>query len=459
LKDAAKFKKHVRISLFIFIALFAILMIYLGYAVINYGEKWFATPYNSRLQNAASTVKAGTITDVNGVKLAWTDGSDRKYSDDKETRLAVAHAVGDNKGKSMGAETLFAKHLYGFDKDIVDRVGDVLHGSDKVGSDITLTIDSKLSKYIYEKMDGRRGSVVVMNYKTGAIKAMVNLPSFDPYKLSDKDIEDTSLVNRATMGLYPPGSTMKVMTAAAALSEGLDFEYDCKGKVVIAGQTISCSDGAHGHMDLKKALAESCNVYFAELTLKLGAAKMASTASQFGYNEDFNFNDVALSTSKYETSDNEGDLAWSGIGQYNDLITPLQNAMIAGAVANGGVMMEPKLLERAVSGKSVTYKMAPTEYRQIMSSSIASTLTEYMRGVVTGGTGTAANISGVKVCGKTGTAEYMEDGEKKSHAWFIGFIDDEDTPYCISVILEGAGSGGRNAAPLAGAVFKKILED
>lgn len=455
MKGSAGYRRNIKISLGIFLALFAVLICYLGYAVTTYGEKWFATPYNTRLQNAAGIVRAGTIYDRNGEKLAWTEDGKRNYSSDRSLRRAVSHVVGDNLGKSIGAETMFAKYLLGFEKNVADRLAGALAGDDKRGSDITLTIDADLSDHIYDELNNYSGAVAVINYKTGEIIALVSSPNFDPTKLSNEDIEDTSLVNRATMGKYPPGSTMKILTAACAIENNIDFEYECTGSTIINGQKVSCPGGeAHGKLDLQEAFQVSCNTYFATLSVRLGNDKLEANANKFAYNTEFNFSDIILYSSSYEGSGDDGNVAWAGIGLYNDLITPLHSAMITGAVANGGVMMEPKLLKKVDENNALTSSV----YRTVMSSSVAEKLEGYMRAVVTDGTGTRADVSGVTVCGKTGTADYVEDGKTKSHAWFTGYIADDEYPYAVSIILEGAGSGGRYAAPIAKSIFKELIK-
>lgn len=460
MKDVGKFKRNMRISMGIFITLFLILIGYMCYSIVTYGERWFATPYNPRLQAAIQSIDAGSIYDTNGVELAWTEDGERQYNSRRDVRRAVSHVVGDSTGKTLGAETTFAKYIYGMDKDIIQRLQDIANGKSNEGSDITLTIDSELSEYIYDNMNAMTGSVVVMNYETGELLASVSIPTFDPEELKDSDFtpEDTSLVDRATMGRYPPGSIMKIVTATAAIEQGIDMEYTCTGEDIIEGQRVTCAGGAkHGTLDLAGAIEHSCNCYFAQLSVKLGGSALMDVATDYGFNTEFNFSDLTLYRSNFETSGNQGDLAWAGIGQYNDLITPLHAAMIAATVANDGVMMEPKLL-KSVEGNSIfSFSFAPTEYKRVMSEETAETLKEYMRQVVESGTGTSADIDGAQMYGKTGTAEFEEDGEVKNHSWFIGFIDDPDHPYAISVIFEGAGFGSRYAAPMAGKVMQYIV--
>ncbi|MBQ9942226.1 MAG: penicillin-binding protein 2 [Christensenellaceae bacterium] len=456
MKNIKKFRRNMRIALGIFSALFSLLIIYLGYSVIAYGEKWFATPYNPRVQSAVETIEAGTIYDRYGEKLAWSDEDGRHYSARRDIRRATSHVVGDIHGKSVGAETVFAKYLYGMDKDMLERLQEAAAGQEKRGSDITLTIDSQLSEYIYDNMDAMTGSVVVLNYKTGEIVASVSIPTFDPKTVGEEEPKDTALVDRATMGRYPPGSIMKIVTASAAVEEGIDLRYTCTGEDIIRGQKVTCVKD-HGEQTLKEAFANSCNTYFANLSVKLGGRRLLRQAEKFGFNEKFGFKDVNLYTSSFEISAEEGDVAWAGIGQYNDLITPMHAAMMAATIANDGVMMQPKLLSSVAAGGYSAYELRPTVFRKVLEPEDAKVIKDYMFEVVESGTGTSAGVKNARICGKTGTAEFVEDGEVKNHSWFVGFVDDPENPYAISVIFEGAGYGSRYAAPMAGKVLRKLI--
>ncbi len=367
------------------------------------------------------------------------------------------------------------------------------------------------------------GSVVVLNYKTGEVLAMVSHPMYDPNIIVSEGTDSfaqSALVNRATMGRYTPGSVFKVVTATAGLRYLPDAEnhvwedsgpliYDKKSKkylpsVQISGEedkrlreeqakatpksTIAPIESEDGELvpaeeteiggffdqylllrnyqsnyyesvTLERALAKSANGPMARIALEVGGDKMTKVAKNYGFNTDFAFSDLIVYSSQYEKGNNDYELSWSAVGQYKDLVTPMHMAMIAGSIGNDGVMMEPKLLRSVVNAREhATLVLKPKEFRKPLSASEAQTLTKYMRTVITSGTGTAANISGVEVCGKTGTAEVSSDKNVGNHAWFIGFIDDEDHPIAISVILEHAGSGGAKAAPVAKQALQRALK-
>ncbi len=459
MKDIKKFRKYAKIAMYVFIGMFACLIVYLGYSVISFGDQWYNTPYNPRIQNSLQNTDAGKISDRNGVELAYTKDNERHYAESKTVRRAMSHTVGDTHGMTVGAESVFAKYLYGINKDLMERWGAVLSGATDKGSDITLTADSALSSFIYKNMDGRDGSCVVINYKTGEILASVSLPAFDPETVTEEEPQDTSLVDRALMGRYPPGSLMKIVTATAAVEQGIDIGYNCSGEDYIGGQKVTCVK-AHGAITLESALSESCNCYFAHVSEEIGGSRLKNKAESFGFNKTFNFADIALYKSSFEVSPEKGDVAWAGIGQYKDLVTPLHAAMIAGAIGNDGVMMTPRLLLGAVSGAYSTYEMRSKPYLTVTDEDTADIIEDYMRSAVSSGTGTSAAVRGMDICGKTGTAEYTgEDGEIHDHSWFAGYIADEKTPYALAVIFEGAGYGSRHAAPMAGKIFGYLGEN
>ena len=454
-------RRNIRTLMIVFSVMFAGLVIYLGYAVVMYGERWFVTPYNPRIQNMETTVKAGDIRDRTGrTLLSIDDEGNRQYLDDTEMRSSVAHIVGDSYGMTYGAQTMFAKYLFGFDKDTITRIVDLVSGEERKGSDVTLTVDAELSARALEAMGDNKGAIVVMNYKTGEILASVSSPSFDPTNM-DVFLEgggESELVNRAFSGLYPPGSTFKLITAAALIENNLqDFTTTCNGSTEIGGQTIKCT-GEHGEENLKEAIQHSCNVYFAEAAQKLGVQKLSAEANKFLFNNDMLFDDVVMGESVYESTDDATNVSWSAVGQYHDLITPLHACMIAGAIANDGVMMEPKLLYSVSSSLKTTYSVTPKIAATPINSTTAQALQELMINAVENGTGKKAALKHYTVGGKTGTAEVADEGGNAEHAWFVGFVDDDEHPLCIAVVLEKAGSGGSNAAPAASKVLAKAID-
>ncbi len=500
-------RNNIKGLLIVFCAMFVVLSIYLVYTVDQYGTRWFASPYNTRLNAQKNNVIAGDILDRNGKVLATTDSDgDRVYIDDSSVRRANAHVVGDNYGQTFGAENFFSKYLLGFDQSIFERITGAFSGKPVNGSDVVLTIDSRLSDAAYDAMNDYRGAVVVMNYKTGEILASVSQPTFDPkyvqeYLNGDRELDESAMVNRVTSGRYTPGSVFKVVTGLAAiryLPGVTERTFTCDGPLAFdektgkylpdvhlaldeSGQTENeaqqegeeqenqagmlqgyrvlrdYNEEYHGKIDLKTAFAKSCNHVFGLLAMELGADRLARIAKEVGIGENFLFDDMVTATGSFEKASSDVNTAWSGVGQYTDIETPLHMCLLAASIANDGVMMQPKLLKEVKSAMGVTTHQLITETeRKPMSAAEAQILAGFMAETVKNGTGTRAAVSGVTVAGKTGTAE-VSSGEAAPNAWFIGFVEDEEHPLAICVVLEKGGSGGRNAAPIAGRVLEKAI--
>ena len=359
-------------------ALFLLLGAYGAYSLTNYGSRWFSTSANSWLRGAKQDVIPGDVYDVNGVLLAgsavtetedgWT--ATRRYHDSADVRRAVVHVLGDAAGRvSNGVETFMAQALYGFDQGMAERMNDYLSGARRKGDSLTLTIDSGLCAYILNKVEALsasgappRGAVVVMNWKTGAVLAEMSFPTFDPLAGGG---EGEPYFNRAVQGRYAPGSTFKTVTAAAVLSdpalsgrsytctgalsaqdqEGTVREIHDAGSVSAQGTLVS-----HGQIDLRRAFLVSCNNTFASAALQLTDAKLRRQAMAFGFEENFLFRDIVVENSSYPDTDRtEWAVAMTGIGQSGLLATPMHLCLIAAAVANDGVMMEPALVRQAIA--------------------------------------------------------------------------------------------------------------
>jgi peptidoglycan glycosyltransferase len=501
--------------------MFSVLCVYLIYIVTAYGTRWFTTPYNSRIASQKTTVRAGDIKDRNGLTLASEDEEgNRVYIEDRSSRRASSHVIGDNYGQVFGAETFYAEYLLGFDQNLYERVYQAVNGKRRKGSDVRLTVDGKLNDYVYDMMDYYRGAVIVMNYKTGEILASVSQPTFDPkymedYLSGEKELADSAMVNRVTMGKYTPGSVFKLITLTAALRYIPNVEeriFHCGGPLVFDRKTGSYiedvqispeeeklfvsepgeSDAGetpdpgtenvadrsaeppinekyslvrdyhgdyHGDITLKEALEVSCNTTFGRLAMEVGTDRLAKVAREFGIGEDYLFDDMMVYSSSYTKADTNLNLAWSGVGQYKDIMTPLQMCMISSCIANEGVMMEPKLLRMVITSQNTISKsVEPKVLSRPFRTNEAELLRDYMMSVVENGTGKRAKIGNYKVGGKTGTAEVSGNKGVEAHAWFTGFVYNDDHPLAICVILEKAGSGGSVAAPIAGKILKKAIE-
>ena len=455
-------------------SLFALLAVYGVYAIDTYGNRWFAYARNPRVREQKSTVTAGAIYDRSGILLASTVDGQRVYQSDKNARQAIVHVLGDSEGQvSNGVEGFQTAYLYGFKASLAERINALFSDEPRAGDDVHLTLDSELCTEIVEFFwrhqltMGKNGAVVVLNYKTGEVIAEVSLPNFDPMNPESVSKDSEVYWNRATQSLYPPGSTFKVVTTAAALENirGVEeMSIACTGGLDVDGQAIrDFGNAVHKSLPLKQAFIKSCNNIYAMLALNMGDAALRKTAETFGFNENFLFRDLVVENSTYPTGSRSNfEVAMSGFGQSSIGATPMHMALIAAAIANNGLMMEPTLLRQVTTPTgAVRATFGPKEYRTALKPEIADKLQEYMRAVVTTGTGTQAAVDGLRICGKTGSAESSRNGRDVTHGLFIGYIDDDALPYAVCVVVEdiqeGEG-GGSTAAPIAGDVFKYIKE-
>lgn len=330
------------------------------------------------------------------------------------------------------------------------------------GEDLVLTVDAGLQEKAMRLLAGKAGAAVVLDPRTGAVLALASQPSFDPATVSrdwteiSRD-EAAPLLNRATQGLYPPGSTLKLLTAAAALSRNPDVltrRYFCPGELKLPGYTVHCPR-THGELDLARALAVSCNVTFARLGLEVGNGGLLAQAEQAGFNAGVPF-DLPVAVSSFPRDNpGEGETAQRSIGQGKVLATPLEMALFVAGIANGGIIMRPYLVQERRLGAWTVAKTQPERLRVAMAPEVATTLADLMMKVTEYGTGQAAALSGVKVAGKTGTAE---NPHGKPHAWYVGFAPAGAPRVVVAVVVENGGSGGTVAAPIARELFETALK-
>jgi peptidoglycan glycosyltransferase len=363
------------------------------------------------------------------------------------------------------------------DKLFTRRISDYFTGRTPQGGSVILTLDARAQDAAWSALAGRRGAVVALNPRTGAILALVSSPSFDPTPLTqhnDRAIQrafdallaehGSPLLDRAIQQTYPPGSTFKIVTTAAALSSGRyhpDSMLAAPNQLPLPQTTHKLSNfqgetcAGGGPISLADALRVSCNTAYGGLGLALGGGVLRAQANAFGFNQPLSI-PLPVAASRFPSDIPAPEVAFSAIGQYNDAVTPLQMAMIAAGIANGGVEMRPYLVaqERA-SDASVIYQANPRPLRRAVSPTIAAELTQLMEGVVNNGTGTAAKISGIQVAGKTGTAENVPG--QPTHAWFICFAPAQDPQVAVAVLVENGGVGGVTAAPIARRVLEAVL--
>lgn len=470
-----------RVCIFLCI-LFVLLAVYGGYSITVNGNRWFSSGANTFVRSKKKDVIAGNILDRNGNFLAFNDvqttaegtKTTRLYHQDAAVRRAMVHVVGDREGNvNNGVESFMASSLYGFQMSLVERFSCFMRGVQRAGDNVHLTLDSRLCAMASGLFpQGKAGALVVMNYETGEMLAEISLPQYDPMNITWQAKSDPQkpFYNRAVQGLYAPGSTFKIITAASVFENYADAAtraWQCTGQLQVGDRFVTDAGTdmaagkivSHGQLTLQRAFQVSCNNTFAQIALSIGDQKLKKTAESFGFNDNFLFRDVVVENSAYPRENRtEREVAWTGVGQSTLTATPLHMCMVAAAVANDGVMMEPYTVMRtqAADGRQRT-EAESRVYRTAMKPETAQVLKGYMRSVVQTGTGTAAQIAGVKVCGKTGSAEV--DTQENTNAWFVGFLDEPAHPYAISVVVEDAGGGGSVAAPIARQVFQWMLNN
>ena len=445
-----------------------------AYSVITYGNRWFSFSRNPRVREQKASVIAGDILDRNGVTLATTADGKRVYQQDVNARSAIVHLIGDPQGQVSNSVEMFqTNYLYGFQLTLPEMINTM--GETRRGDNVQLTIDSRLCaaipQYFAASADtaGKNGAVVVMNYKTGEVIASVSLPGFDPMNINEAVLSHPGhpFWNRVTQAVYPPGSTFKTITTASALKnvEGVENKtFTCEGGLTVdpVHTILDYAGDSHGSLSLKKAFTVSCNNTFASLALyDIGDKHLRETAEAFGFNDNFLFRDLVVENSSYPTANRTSyEIAMSGIGQSAIVASPMHMCMVAASIANDGVMMEPRLLysvDSAAGVNRMTYE--PAVYRTVMEAPVARTVGGYMREVVSSGSGRRAAVSGLTVCGKTGTAESSSDSRAINYGWFIGYIDDDRYPFAVCVLVEDipdGKSGGNTAAPIAGQIFQYL---
>ncbi|NLL05117.1 MAG: peptidoglycan glycosyltransferase [Clostridiaceae bacterium] len=456
-------------------SLFFILVGYLTYIQVFKSKEIVQNTYNRRQYQADENTTRGQIIDRKGIVLAFSEERDNTQQRIYPYSSLYSHVIGYNSkvyGRSLLEES-YNNYLLGLDE--YTKVFGLFKSSNqdkKLGNNLSLTIDHELQKLGHELLGNRNGAVVAMNPKTGEILALVSKPDFDTNEevlakgwKAMVESQEAPFLARATQGLYTPGSTFKVVTAAAIIENGLDEErFNDKGVITIDGKEISNSGRkAYGEIDLKKALAVSSNVIFAQLGVTLGQEKLEDIFRRVGFGTDITF-DIPVSKSLFQYEKMEpNDMAAVAIGQGKILVSPLHLAMITSGIANNGVIMKPYLVSNITSptGKEIK-SFKREEFKQIMEPDIAAKLKNMMQEVVDSGTGKKAAIKGIKVAGKTGTAENELTAQKKdkAHAWFIGFAPVENPQIAVVVVLEYSGSsGGTIAAPIAQKIMDNYLKD
>ena len=444
------------------------MMGYFAYFQFVKSEDFINSPYNKRQDLFARKVTRGEIISADGRILAETitdtDGTETRYY---PYANMFAHVVGFSTNGKSGLESIANFNLLRSHTMTLEKVVNELQGEKNIGDNVVTTLNYDLQDTAYEALGKYDGAIVVMEPSTGKILAMVSKPDYDPNNIAEdwdeltaEDSESSVLLNRATQGLYPPGSVFKIFTTLEYVHENSDYEdysFDCNGKFTEGDSVIHCyKNKRHGQEDLIGSFADSCNSSFASLGLTLNPDSFTELCDSMLFNTSL---PLRFESSKSSFSlDADADVSTvleTSIGQGKTLVTPMHMALVVSAIANDGVLMNPYLIDHTENYNGIVVDAyEPTEYGTLFSTEDASLMQTFMREVVEDGTGERLSGQSYTAAGKTGTAEYsMTDGEK-THSWFTGFTNVDNPELVITVITEGSdGSAGGKAVSIAGAVL------
>ena len=430
-------------------------MVFFLFRYLTQGGDWASSAFNRHLYNTQGQLTAGTVLDRDGDVLSSAQDGKRTYYDSETVRKATLHAVGDLQGNvGAGALNAFAGRLTGW------NLFNGAFGADR-GGELTLTIDARYNYEAYQALNGRAGTVAVYNYKTGEILCMVSAPSYDPLHVPE-DIETNdrykgAYVNRFLSSAFTPGSVYKTVTLTAALETipGIESRtWNCAGSVQIGEETIVCS-GVHGEQDIAAAFANSCNAAFASIAVELGADTLRKYTEKAGLTASYNIDGLASARGSFDWALDDGRLGWAGVGQDKDLVNPCALMVYMGAIAGGGKAAEPYLILKTRNGLGLP--SLPHWTRRtgaLIDPATAEKLADLMAGNVEKTYG-KSRFPNMDLCAKSGTAEVGEG--LAPHAWFAGFLRNEDAPLAFVVLVEHGGGGSAVAGGVAGRVLDVIV--
>ncbi len=472
LKEKAQVRRQVFVTGSLVSVLFAAMIVYFLVYTNSNSKQLFENDYNKREEALLEKNVRGKIYASTGEVLAETiqdqDGNDvRSYP----YKNLFSHIIGYTYKGGSGVEQLEDYNLTHSDISLSDQASYDAAGEKYPADDVYTTLDLALQQAASDALGSNNGAVIVTEVDTGNILCMVSKPDFDPNNIEEDweslgaDADSGTLVNRVTQGLYAPGSTFKIFDAIEFMDEDMSkanaFSYNCTGYdnnfTLEDGQPIHCYHWtAHGTVDLEKAFAKSCNCAFVNIGNSLNRESFCELLNNMMFGEALPY-DLPSGTSSYNLSADTTteDVTQLSIGQGSTLMTPMHLNMVTAAIANGGTIHKDQIIASVKTGTGTTLsETKPEEYRTVMTAEVAAKMREMMRDVVKEGTAAKLSSRPYNPCGKTGSAEIVT-GESTSHAWFTGFAPEEDPKVAITVIVEGAGSGGVSAVP----VVRSVLDE
>jgi len=454
------------------VTIYMCLIGYIIYFMQFKAEATIANSRNIRQDSFAETVERGDIITSDGQVIATSmtdeEGNTTRYY---PYNNMFAHVVGyDSYGKAglelQGNFYMLRSHI-----NIFERLYKEIREEKNRGDNLITTVDFDLQKAAYDALGDCDGAVIVIEPDSGRILAMVSKPDYNPneidalweYLQTEEGSSSTVLLNRATQGLYAPGSTFKVVTTLAYMREHYNYEkyaFVCEGSNIYTGVEISCSnDNVHGELDLADSLAYSCNVSFANIGTDITQGGYKETAEDLLFNQDLPYSGTYnISSFVIDSNSAKDEIPQTAIGQGNTLVTPLHNALIFSSIANGGVLMKPYLIQSIETDDGANVKkFSSKNYGNLMTSDEAAVLTEYLKGVCDYGTASYYFWdTSYDVAGKTGTAEY--DNQGNCNSWFVGFSNPDNPDIVVSVIVEDYTSNGVSGVWVAKQIFDSYYQ-
>lgn len=465
--NKSKNREFVTIT-YMFLGMFLLMMGYFVYFQVFKSEDFINSPYNTRQNSFSEHVVRGSIISSDGKTLAETiveeDGSETRYYPYGDM---FAHAVGYDSNGKYGIESFANFNLLRSHAFFLEQILNGIQDEKNPGDNVITTLDYSIQEAAYNALGDNNGAVVALDPETGKILAWVSKPDFNPNTIaadwdsiiSNTDSENSVLLNRVTQGLYPPGSTFKILTTLEYISENSnysDYIYECTGSIREEDTEIHCYNNAvHGTEDLKTSFAKSCNASYASIGLSLDKTSFAKLCNRLLFNADIP-TDYPYQKSSFvlNKDSNVGETMQTAIGQGQTLVTPFHMALITSAIANDGVLMKPYIIDHTENYKGVTVKEYKSSvYSNLLEEKEATIMQEFMSQVVSDGTGSKLSGQSYTAAGKTGSAEYSNT-KGESHAWFTGYASTEEKgTIVVTVIVEGGGAGSTTAVPIAKEIF------
>ena len=393
----------------------------------------------------------GALYDTDGELLMRNTSDGIIYNDDSDVRAACMHITGDRDNNiATGANRVFLERMIGFD--FINGI----YSLNNDGEDVSLTLDGDACATAYRALSGRKGTVGVYNYKTGEIICMVSSPTYDPED-PPSTIPEGAYINRFISATFAPGSTFKLVTAAASIEtqdDAYSYEVNCEGSIDYGHGDEVTDLAVHGTVSLKEALEVSCNCYFARLSEKVGSRTLKKYVKKAGLDRSYDIDGIETKAGTFDYPDGGVNLAWTGIGQWHDMVNPCAMMVYMGAIANGGTAVMPSIIKPSnIVSEKLDAATTALKTDDMIDEETAEALTSMMRNNVENHYGGDSAFPGLALCAKSGTAEV--EGQDRPNAWFTGFLKDEDHPYAFVVVVENSGYGSE----VGGAVINTVLQD